>query len=1020
VSSAAAQPTAVVASSVWYDTTANNAPSYLDETNTWVPVRDGNIAVAQATANAALGAATTDGLPPATSPACEMIGGVGAILFRFTPITNANTVTYKVYASTTPAFTADATTLVGTTAGSQLTMRNLNGGAALIYGTTYYGKVIATDADGAGPVGPETFAQMRQVTTPDVSAAYVYAGNIVVDQLSGGTLTADIVMGSTLRTALTGQRVEIGPLGIITYDSSGIPQTVLPSGTGENNIFKGLIESAGITATGAISMRSIDNEVARGAAITLQSGVTASKSSPSVVVDWETVNLDTVTAFGVPASTLGPGHAVAMCAIGARFLVAFKGASSWGYATFNSDGTYYAAGPQKYAVGASTINQIACKSLTSPVMIQEVRDLTRSRWSGSRTFFDDFSGTLAQWTSTTNTAIASGVARISTPAFGTGNMVGPVRTLNEKNYVAKIVPRFLANPILANQSWSFRAQLDANNYIEIALNPVGVAAGNLRFRYMKAGVATDSTLAFDATNHQYFKIEHIETLVQFYTSAGTASPSWVQRTAVTNTFTTAQMDGMHPEITATANGTVIELDIDNVEVNWTERTVLYVGSDPEIPALGTDGTSLWVAELNAATPPAFVINTIDELTMLSTATFTTATNSGFKGNLSGVVSVTDTTAWGAGARWVVASKSGGLFYWTFNGGTGAYEALNAFAVPTGGSKGIAHDGTQFWSLNASGQLAKHTNNTWTSSTDPENWWAAFTWYDSNATGGTHETPMSAQASFAMHKRARYTITSPALPTGTGTPDDADSIQLYIGRGGTVPARTAMWLQGASTVGTNSKTFTTGTFSGTNPPATNNFPTGLSAGKIRNSADTLVISGDASVLADAGTFTTSLTVAGALVRPPVLVRKTADQSITTSTVLISDTHLRFTAIANAIYLVQGMLLVSQGTSVTGTDFKIGFSLPAGAAWSGGAPNPDATVGSGPAGSGNWHAVLGSGATANPYGLDGTAGAATALFINAIVVMSATPGTVALTWAQVDASIANTTTVKTNSYLRAEIF
>lgn len=150
----------------------------------------------------------------------------------------------------------------------------------------------------------------------------------------------------------------------------------------------------------------------------------------------------------------------------------------------------------------------------------------------------------------------------------------------------------------------------------------------------------------------------------------------------------------------------------------------------------------------------------------------------------------------------------------------------------------------------------------------------------------------------------------------------------------------------------------------------------------------------------------------------LVRKSADQSVNNSVTPVADTHLRFTAVASRNYIVQAMLIVSQSGNATGADFKLGFSLPAGATWSGGAGGPDATVGATASGSGNWSGQFGAAAATLVYGLDGNVGNMTALFFTATVAMSTTPGTVALMWAQNVATAVNTT-VKIGSYIRAEL-
>jgi hypothetical protein len=154
------------------------------------------------------------------------------------------------------------------------------------------------------------------------------------------------------------------------------------------------------------------------------------------------------------------------------------------------------------------------------------------------------------------------------------------------------------------------------------------------------------------------------------------------------------------------------------------------------------------------------------------------------------------------------------------------------------------------------------------------------------------------------------------------------------------------------------------------------------------------------------------------RDVTTVVKSADETVTNSATLQLDNHLLFTAAANAKYLVDVVLIMTQTANAVGADFKMGFSLPAGASWSGGAPNPDVSVGASAAGDGNWAALLGAAASALPYGLDGNAGNDTVLFLKALVEIAGTAGTVTLQWAQNTATAAVGTTVQAKSWLRAE--
>jgi len=144
--------------------------------------------------------------------------------------------------------------------------------------------------------------------------------------------------------------------------------------------------------------------------------------------------------------------------------------------------------------------------------------------------------------------------------------------------------------------------------------------------------------------------------------------------------------------------------------------------------------------------------------------------------------------------------------------------------------------------------------------------------------------------------------------------------------------------------------------------------------------------------------------------PTTVRKTADETVTSSTVLQNDNHLLLAMAANEIWEVRFKLMV---TAAQAGDIKYAFTVPAGA-----------TV---------KHTYFGPviGVTATPFvtysatlqdaAVDRSPGILdvsdpTLVIIEAIVVCGATPGNLQLQWAQ-NTSNATATTVLANSCLIA---
>lgn len=275
-----------------------------------------------------------------------------------------------------------------------------------------------------------------------------------------------------------------------------------------------------------------------------------------------------------------------------------------------------------------------------------------------------------------------------------------------------------------------------------------------------------------------------------------------------------------------------------------ETAVTYARLTPsQHPALGNDGTNLLVAEYVIASN-TIRIQTVNATTLAVMSTVTTNSVGGFNGPLVAVMK--DDFDFGA-SRYVV--KAIGNDYWwvfTHSGSSATYQVNEAFPYDNGGSKGATWDGANFWGLGTDGKLYQHTviNPAGVPGVTP--WCAAFTWYDSNATGGTHETTISPVASFSLKKRAKITVTSPAIPPG-GDVDDIDSIRIYMGA-----TAGTLTLQSTLAPGLTSAVYPT-LVVGASPPVAGDFPAATPA-LIRNASSSLVISGDGTIVVDQITIT----------------------------------------------------------------------------------------------------------------------------------------------------------------------
>jgi hypothetical protein len=221
---------------------------------------------------------SSDGLPPSSVPTPTADGTIGAVLLRWVPIANHDTVTYNLYGSTTLGFTAGPGNLLHSGTEASFTHRP----SPPDYAATYYYRLETEDIDGVGPLSAEVSAQLVQATNDDIAAEFGYFGEISVDQLTGGTLNADIALLSTITTrgGGTGAGLDINDT-LTRYDSTGTPTAIL----GDTNTFKGDLEATAATFTGSTAFRG-PTEVAKGAQVTLQDASTPPAAAPSAVVGW--------------------------------------------------------------------------------------------------------------------------------------------------------------------------------------------------------------------------------------------------------------------------------------------------------------------------------------------------------------------------------------------------------------------------------------------------------------------------------------------------------------------------------------------------------------------------------------------------------------------------------------------------------------------------------------------------------------------------------------------------------------
>lgn len=169
-----------------------------------------------------------------------------------------------------------------------------------------------------------------------------------------------------------------------------------------------------------------------------------------------------------------------------------------------------------------------------------------------------------------------------------------------------------------------------------------------------------------------------------------------------------------------------------------------------------------------------------------------------------------------------------------------------------------------------------------------------------------------------------------------------------------------------------------------------------------------------MLVESASFDAAVSFAGGIsvtagVGAFLFVRKTADESVTSSTTLQDDNHLTLSVEANAVYQVE-LVMIYDGEETTG-DLKVQFVAPASAAFSYGTMSAHSDQAS--EFDSSMKLTEQTLAAATTYGCFGTG---VNVFGRAfgLLVTAGTAGTFKLQWAQ-NGSSATATRLRTNSYL-----
>lgn len=188
------------------------------------------------------GTVPSDGNAPASSPTPTIQGGIGSLFVKWTPVDNYDPVTYEVHMSTTSGVPSPGPgTLVAETPGSTIVIRKDAAGLDLAYGTTYYVKIRAKDEDGPAAIGSQASGSPIQVNTPDIAVNAITANEIAANAVTASEIAANAVTA----TAISSNAVTTAKL-----DANAVTAAKIAAGTiTATEIASNAITAAKIDAT---------------------------------------------------------------------------------------------------------------------------------------------------------------------------------------------------------------------------------------------------------------------------------------------------------------------------------------------------------------------------------------------------------------------------------------------------------------------------------------------------------------------------------------------------------------------------------------------------------------------------------------------------------------------------------------------------------------------------------------------------------------------------------------------------
>jgi hypothetical protein len=139
---------------------------------------------------------------------------------------------------------------------------------------------------------------VHAVAGPDIEARSVTTNHLEVGSVDGEILAGELLLGSTIKTAESGQRVELSADGFAMFNGSEELLVSFPTDPDESPEIRGVVQADGLTVREGATFFSPLNSFAKDSTISLDESLSAPVTAPGATVYWGSLQLEQVEYSG--------------------------------------------------------------------------------------------------------------------------------------------------------------------------------------------------------------------------------------------------------------------------------------------------------------------------------------------------------------------------------------------------------------------------------------------------------------------------------------------------------------------------------------------------------------------------------------------------------------------------------------------------------------------------------------------------------------------------------------------------